>query len=444
VATELVHIPDMGSSDEIDVIEICVKPGDTIALDQSLIVLESAKASMEVPSTVAGRLLSLKVKTGDKVVSGSVIAEIETDAASVKSAPEKTSSEPATTQSNTSAATPPTSSPAPTTAATPALSATNTSLPEKSPAKTSTTSTDPLYAGPAVRKLARELGIELRDVKPGGPRNRITQEDVQRYVKHVVQQLAAGAATSATGSALPPPPSVDYSRYGQIDMIPMTRIDKITRDNMHRSWLHVPHVTQFDHADVTNLEEFRAQMKAEMDRRGIKLTPVAFLLKACANAIREQPRFNRALHTDGEHFVQRQYVHIGIAVDTPMGLMVPVVRDVDKKGLWEIASEVATLSGKARNGKLLPGEISGGCFTISSLGAIGGEGFTPIVNLPEVAILGVSRTRVGPVWDGTEFQPRKLMPLTLSYDHRVINGADAGRFLTFLTEEIGDIRRLLL
>lgn len=432
MAIALVHIPDLGSSDTVDIIELCVKPGDTITLDQSLIVLESAKASMEVPSTAAGKLVALTVNVGDKVTSGTVIAEIETTA-DQPAAPANTPAPmapPAPREASPSATphhTTPMTAPAPT--ATPAT------------ITTSSTDSTTLYAGPAVRKLARELGIELREVKASGPRQRITREDVRLYVKHIVQKSVTNAGA---GAGIPAVPAVDYTKYGECTLEPLSRIDKITRDNMHRAWLNVPHVTQFDRADVTDLEEFRAQMKQEMARRQIKLTPLAFLLKACANALREHPRFNRALHTDGEHFFQRQYIHIGIAVDTPMGLMVPVIREVDKKGLWEIASEVAQLSEKARQGKLLPGDISGGCFTISSLGAIGGEGFTPIVNTPEVAILGVSRTRIGPAWDGTAFIPRQLMPLTLSYDHRVLNGADAGRFLTFLVEEMGDIRRLLL
>lgn len=435
MATELVHIPDLGSSDAVDVIELCVKLGDMITLDQSLIVLESAKASMEVPSTAAGKLLALRVKAGDKVLSGAVIAEIET--ADAATSPQEPTAAAVTTPAATNTPTPATT-----------VSIANTTPPAVTPAAsvtaTTTEQTALLYAGPAVRKLARELGVELRDVKASGPRQRITHEDVRAYVKHVVQKLGTTGAVTSGGAGIPPVPPVDYAKYGDTTLEPLSRIDKITRDNMHRAWLNVPHVTQFDHADVTDLEEFREQMKPEIARRGIKLTPLAFLLKACANALREHSRFNRALHADGEHFFQRHYIHIGIAVDTPLGLMVPVIREVDKKGLWEIASEVAQLSEKARLGKLLPGDITGGCFTISSLGAIGGEGFTPIVNTPEVAILGVSKTKIGPVWDGSAFAPRKLMPLTLSYDHRVLNGADAGRFLTFLVEEIGDIRRLLL
>jgi pyruvate dehydrogenase E2 component (dihydrolipoamide acetyltransferase) len=436
VAKESVVIPDLGNADDVDVIELSVKPGDVVVVDQSLIVLESAKATMEVPSSVAGTVLALTVKVGDKVRSGTVIAEIET--AAVSAAAEKNLP-------------PQKAEPAPVAALSPkiekvtATAANNASPPANETAQSlSVAKTDAeIYAGPAVRQLARELGVELRDVQASGPRGRMTQDDVRRYVKHLVGKMAT-VGSAVQGSGIPPIPAVDFSKFGSIELLPMTRIDKITRDNMHRSWVNLPHVTQWDEADVTDLEEFRADMKADMEKRKIKLTPMAFLLKAAANALREYPKFNRSLHEDGEHFVQKSYVHIGIAVDTPMGLMVPVIRDVDKKGLWDLGAEVAQLSDKARNGKLMPADMQGGCFTISSLGTIGGNGFTPIINAPEVAILGVSKTQVKPVWNGKDFLPRKMLPLTLSYDHRVINGADAGRFFTFLVEEISDIRRLVL
>ena len=436
MAKESVVIPDLGNADDVDVIELSVKPGDVVVVDQSLIVLESAKATMEVPSSVAGTVLALTVKVGDKVRSGTVIAEIET--AAVSAAAEKNLP-------------PQKAEPAPVAALSPkiekvtATAANNASPPANETAQSlSVAKTDAeIYAGPAVRQLARELGVELRDVQASGPRGRMTQDDVRRYVKHLVGKMAT-VGSAVQGSGIPPIPAVDFSKFGSIELLPMTRIDKITRDNMHRSWVNLSHVTQWDEADVTDLEEFRADMKADMEKRKIKLTPMAFLLKAAANALREYPKFNRSLHEDGEHFVQKSYVHIGIAVDTPMGLMVPVIRDVDKKGLWDLGAEVAQLSDKARNGKLMPADMQGGCFTISSLGTIGGNGFTPIINAPEVAILGVSKTQVKPVWNGKDFLPRKMLPLTLSYDHRVINGADAGRFFTFLVEEISDIRRLVL
>lgn len=439
MAKESVVIPDLGNADDVDVIELSVKPGDVVVVDQSLIVLESAKATMEVPSSVAGTVIALTVKVGDKVASGAVIAEIET--AEQKTSGQKTAQqkviekkteEPKKEKQEAEKKSPVEKAPA-------------KDIPVESAVdkKSSAKSDAEIYAGPAVRQLARELGVELRDVQASGPRGRMTQDDVRRYVKHLVSKMATvGAAVQ--GGGIPPIPAVDFSKFGSVELLPMTRIDKITRDNMHRSWVNLPHVTQWDEADVTDLEDFRADMKADMEKRKIKLTPMAFLLKAAANALREYPRFNRSLHEDGNHFVQKHYIHIGIAVDTPMGLMVPVIRDVDKKGLWDLGAEVAQLSEKARSGKLMPGDMQGGCFTISSLGAIGGNGFTPIINAPEVAILGVSKTQTKPVWDGKGFAPRKLLPLTLSYDHRVINGADAGRFFTFLVDEMSDIRRLVL
>lgn len=436
MAKQSVSIPDLGTDDAVDVIELCVKPGDEVAVEQSLVVLESAKASMEVPSTVAGRVIALTVKVGDKVHSGTVIAEIETASSATTEAPA-----PAVVPVAEKTAAP--AAPAPVVEAAPVVAA---PLADSAPAVPPTAPKDGsvLYAGPAVRKLARELGVELRDVTGSGPRGRLTQDDVRRYVKQLVSKMASIGTAPAAGSGIPAIPPVDFAKFGAVETLPLTRIDKITRDNMHRSWLNVPHVTQWDEADITDLEDFRADMKADMEKRKIKLTPLAFLLKASANALREHPKFNRSLHSDGENFVQKQYIHIGIAVDTPMGLMVPVIRDVDKKGLWDLGAEIAQLSDKARNGKLMPADMQGGCFTISSLGALGGQGFTPIVNAPEVAILGVSKTQVKPVWDGAAFVPRKMLPLTLSYDHRVINGADAGRFFTFLVEEISDIRRLVL
>lgn len=434
MAKESVIIPDLGSDEAVDVIELSVKPGDTVKIDQSLIVLESAKASMEVPSPMAGRIIELTVKVGDKVNSGSVIAWVETGAVeSVAIEPQPTKAEPVAEKSTPA-------EPAPIKT----VPIEKTVVVETPVTKTDITKSDAeIYAGPAVRKLARELGVELRDISAGGPRGRVTKEDVQRYVKLLVHKVATASAATG-GSGIPAIPAIDFAKFGEISMLPMTRIDKITRDNMHRSWLNVPHVTQWDEADVTDLEEFRADMKSDMEKRKIKLTPLAFLLKASANALREHPKFNRSLHSDGENFVQKKYIHIGVAVDTPMGLMVPVIRDVDKKALWDIGAEIAVLSDKARNGKLMPMDMQGGCFTISSLGAMGGQGFTPIVNAPEVAILGVSKTQVKPVWNGKEFLPRKMLPLTLSYDHRVLNGADAGRFFTFLVEEVSDIRRLVL
>jgi pyruvate dehydrogenase E2 component (dihydrolipoamide acetyltransferase) len=299
-----------------------------------------------------------------------------------------------------------------------------------------------IYAGPAVRKLAREFGIELGVVVGSGPRGRVVKEDLQQFVK---KSLSGESAVAATGGAgIPAVPEVDFAKFGPVEVTQRSKLDKLTAANMQRSWLNVPHVTQFDDADITELEEFRAGLKAEAERRGTRLTPMPFLLKACAVALRDNPKLNSSLARGGVELVYKQYIHIGMAVDTPAGLVVPVIRDVDKKTIWELAEEVLTMAGKARDRKLMPADMQGGCFTISSLGNIGGTGFTPIVNAPEVGILGVSKAALKPVWDGQAFAPRKLLPLALSYDHRVVNGGDAGRFLSQLVELMGDIRRLVM
>jgi pyruvate dehydrogenase E2 component (dihydrolipoamide acetyltransferase) len=292
-----------------------------------------------------------------------------------------------------------------------------------------------------VRKLARELGVDLGKVTGSGPRERVLKEDVQSFVQRA---LSGKAAAVSSGSGIPAVPEVDFSAFGEIEAVARTKLDKLTAANMQRSWLNVPHVTQFDDADITELEEFRKSLKAEAEQRGTKLTPMPFLLKACAIALRDNPKFSASLSADGENLIYKRYIHIGMAVDTPVGLMVPVIRDVDQKTLWQLAEEVLEMAEKARERKLKPAEMQCGCFTISSLGGIGGNGFSPIVNTPEVGILGVSRASVKPVWDGQAFQPRTLLPLSLSYDHRVINGGDAGRFCTQLVGLLGDIRRLLL
>ena len=290
-----------------------------------------------------------------------------------------------------------------------------------------------------MRKLARQLGVDLAVVKPTGQRGRIIKEDVHAYVK---QQLKSPAGGATSGSTIPEIPAVDWAQFGDVDVQPMSRIGKVTAANMSRNWLNVPHVTQFDNADVTDLEEYRAGLKPESIERGIKMTPLAFLLRASALALKENPKFNTALHQNGSDLVERKYFHISVAVDTPLGLMVPVIRDVDKKDIWELASDLSSLAGKAKEGKLSPKEMQGASFTISSLGAIGGTGFTPIVPAPQVGIMGVSKTSIQPVWDGNGFVPRKLMPLALSYDHRVVNGADAGKFMTCFTEVLADIERI--
>ena len=298
-----------------------------------------------------------------------------------------------------------------------------------------------IYAGPAVRKLARELGVQLVRVDGTGPQGRVLKEDLQQFVRKVIRE-PVGAVTGGTG--IPSVPEIDFSKFGEVEVTPRTKLDKLTAINMHRSWVNVPHVTQFDEADITDLEEFRAGLKAEAEQRSTRITPLPFLLKACALALRDNPKINSSLARGGEDLVHKKYIHIGVAVDTPAGLMVPVIRDVDRKTIWELAQEVAELASRARDRKLLPAEMQGGCFTVSSLGNIGGNGFTPIVNTPEVAILGVSKAAIKPLWNGAEFAPRTMLPVALSYDHRVVNGGDGGRFLTRIVSLLSDIRQLSL
>ena len=421
-----VEVPDIGTDDAVDVIELCVKPGDEVAEGDSLVVLESDKASMEVPSARAGKVIRMLVKEGAAVREGDPLVLLE----SARDEPVEVSAGGDSPAASTES-TPVDDS----VAQAPATAGAATSQPA------ARDSDDTLvYAGPAVRKLARELGVDLAKVTGSGPRERVLKEDVQGFVQRA---LSGKAPVAAVGAGLPTVPDVDFSAFGAVETVPRTKLDKLTAANMQRSWLNVPHVTQFDDADITDLEAFRKSMKGEAEQRGTRLTPMPFLLKACATALRDNPKFNASVTADGESLVYKHYVHIGMAVDTPVGLMVPVIRDVDRKSIWELADEVVELAEKARERKLKPAEMQGGCFTISSLGNIGGNGFSPIVNTPEVGILGVSRAAVKPVWDGQAFQPRTLLPLSLSYDHRVINGGDAGRFCTQLVTLLGDIRRLL-
>ncbi len=424
-AREMILVPDVGSSDGIDVIEVCVAVGDVVSEGDSLVVLESDKASMEVPSPYSGTITKIVMKVGDSAKLGAEIAEIEREVAAAVSEVKPAVEAPAPAKGA--------AAPAPATAA---------AAPATKPAATVTSHAD-VYAGPAVRKLAREFGLELEQLTGTGPRGRILKEDVQQYVKDLAKGNVKGAATGG-GSALPAIPDVDFSQFGEIDTQPLTKLHKLTAANMHRSWVNLPHVTQFDDVDISELEDFRAGLKREAEQRGVKLTPLPFLLKAAAVALQAHPKFNASLSADGENMVYKKYIHIGIAVDTPAGLVVPVIRDVDKKSLWDLAAESAELANKAKNRKLKPAEMQGGCFTISSLGSIGGTGFTPIINAPEVAIMGVSKLAIKPHWNGTEFVPRKMLPVSLSYDHRAINGVDAGQFFTFMGMALADIRRLLL
>lgn len=422
---ETIMIPDLGTGDAVEVIEVCVAAGDRVAEGDSIVVLESDKASMEVPSPKAGVVRALKVKVGDKVVQGAPLMELQAEGASPATAAEAT----------------PAAAAAPAATSVPVISPAPAAVAPPSRDLAAPTSASEVYAGPAVRKLAREMGIDLLRVPGSGPRGRIQKDDVKRFVKELME--GRGPAPVG-GSGIPPIPPFDAAEFGEVDLQPLSKLHKLTAANMQRAWLNVPHVTQFDDADITDLEDFRNSLKGEAEKRGVRLTPLPFLLKACALTLKAHPKFNASLHSDGEQIVYKKYVHIGIAVDTPAGLVVPVIRDVDKKSIWELASESAELAAKARDRKLKPSDMQGGCFSISSLGNIGGLGFTPIINAPEVAILAVSRLTVKPQWDGKQFVPRKMLPLSLSYDHRAVNGADAGRFFTQLNELLADIRRLVL
>ncbi|WP_163558595.1 pyruvate dehydrogenase complex dihydrolipoyllysine-residue acetyltransferase [Halomonas sp. NO4] len=429
-----IRVPDLSGSSDVPIIEIAVSAGDEVDEEDPLITLESDKASMDVPSPYKGKLLELTVQEGDTVSEGDLIGYIEVAGApaAAKPAPAKQPEQPAEAPKAEKAAPTPAGRPSP----------------EAQMAAEKPRSGKLVHAGPAVRMLARELGVDLALVTPSGPKERVLKEDVHAYVKQVMagkaQAPAQAAAPAAGGSGIPPIPDQDFSQFGEVEEKPMGRLMKMGATNLHRSWVNLPHVTQFDEADITELEAFRKSMKAEAEAQGAKLTPLPFLIKACAFALRKFPQFNVSLKADGETVVWKKYVHIGVAVDTPDGLMVPVIRDADKKSLIELAKESVELAGKAQAKKLKREEMSGGCFTISSLGSIGGTAFTPIVNAPEVAILGISKAQMKPVWDGADFAPRLMMPLCLSYDHRAVNGADAARFTAFLAAALSDIRRLLM
>ncbi|WP_330208112.1 MULTISPECIES: dihydrolipoyllysine-residue acetyltransferase [Pseudomonas] len=428
-----IHVPDIGSSGKAKIIELLVKVGDTVEADQSLITLESDKASMEIPSPAAGVVESIAVKLEDEVGTGDFILKLKVAGASAPAAaPAPAAAAPAAKAEAAPAAAAP--APAAKAEAAPAPAA----APAPSGAK--------VHAGPAVRQLAREFGVELSAVTASGPHGRVLKEDVQVYVKSMMQKAkeapAAGAATG--GSGIPPIRTVDFSRFGEIEEVPMTRLMQIGAAGLHASWLNIPHVTQFDQADITDLEAFRVAQKAVAEKAGVKLTVLPLLLKACAHLLKELPDFNSSLAPSGKAIIRKKYVHIGFAVDTPDGLLVPVIKNVDQKSLLQLAAEAAALAAKARDKKLTPDDMQGACFTISSLGHIGGTGFTPIVNAPEVAILGVSKATIQPVWDGKAFQPKLMLPLSLSYDHRVINGAAAARFTQRLSQLLNDIRTILL
>jgi pyruvate dehydrogenase E2 component (dihydrolipoamide acetyltransferase) len=444
-ATIEVRVPDIGDFDQVAVIEVMIKPGDSIKAEQSLITVESDKASMEIPSSHAGVVKEVRVKLGDKVGEGSVVALLEAGASAAAPAVSPPAAAPP-------AAASPAPAPAPATFSTPVERQSPTSA---LPTDDSAGSTAPLpHASPSIRKLARELGVPLAEVRGSGPKGRITQGDVQDFVKGVMSgnvQTAAqkarapAAAAAAAGGGLPGLlawPQVDFAKFGAIERKDRPRIKKISAANLHRNWVMIPHVTNHDDADITELEAFRVQTNKENEKSGVKVTMLAFLIKACVAALKQFPEFNASL--DGEQLVLKKYFHIGFAADTPSGLMVPVIKDADRKGVMQLSQEMSELAAKARDGKLSPAEMSGACFTISSLGGIGGRYFTPIINAPEVAILGVCRSSIEPRWNGEKFKPRLILPLSLSWDHRVIDGAAAARFNVYLSQILADFRRIVL
>ena len=425
-----VNVPDIGG-DEVEVTEIMVKVGDTVTEEQSLISVEGDKAAMEVPAPFAGKVLEIKVAQGDKVSTGSLIMTFEVAGSAPVAAPVQAAAPAA-----------PVAAPV----ASQALTA-QTSAPAAK--EDFVENSAYAHASPVIRRMARELGVNLANVKGTGRKNRVVKEDVQNYIKAVIKQVESGAVKTAAGGGelnLLAWPKVDFSKFGETEVKPLSRIQKISGANLHRNWVKIPHVTQWDDADITELEAFRkAQNAAEAKKdSGMKITPLVFIMKAVAKALEAFPTFNSSLSEDGESLILKKYVNVGIAVDTPNGLVVPVFKDVNKKGIHELSDELKEISKKARGGKLTAADMQGGCFTISSLGGIGGTAFTPIVNAPEVAILGVSKSDMKPVWNGKEFEPRLMLPLSLSYDHRVIDGADGARFITYLNSCLSDIRTLVL
>ena len=426
MSTVEIKVPDIGGHDNVDVIAVEVKAGDTISLDQTLITLETDKATMDVPADAAGVVKEVKIKVGDKVSEGSVILTVEATGA----AAETPKAEAAPTPAPAAAPAPATPQPAP---ATPVASPA-TAINEASFSKA--------HAGPSTRKLARELGVDLGSVKGSGAKGRITADDVKAFVKGALQKGVGGGASLGGGLDLLPWPKVDFSKFGEVEVKELSRIKKISGQNLSRNWVVIPHVTVNEDADLTDLEAFRKQLNKEWEKAGIKVSPLAFIIKASVAALKAFPEFNASL--DGDNLILKKYYNIGFAADTPNGLVVPVIKDVDKKGLQEICQELAELSKKAREGKLKPQEMQGACFTISSLGGIGGTGFTPIVNAPEVAILGVCKSQMKPIWNGNTFEPRLICPLSLSFDHRVIDGAAGMRFTVYLANLLKDFRRVLL
>ena len=440
--TKEIVVPDIGDFDKVEIIELLVSEGDTIAAEDSLITVESDKASMEIPSSDSGVVKEVKVKLGDYVKEGSVILILET----TQSAEVPTSTTaPAETQveSVDSADKEPAES-----ASKPANQKSKPAKPAPAVKQSPTANIDEVsfskaYASPSLRRFARELGVDLGKVSGSGRKGRILKQDIKDFVKQSIQH-SSPAPASGTALGVAPMPEVDFSQWGEVETVALSKINKLTGEFLHRNWVTIPHVTQYDEADITEMETFRKQMGNELKDQGVKITPLAFIMKAVVAALKAYPRFNSSLDSSKQNLIQKNYYHIGVAVDTPDGLVVPVIRDADQKSLVEISQEIRELAVKARDKKLKPSDMQGGCFSISSLGGIGGTKFTPIINAPEVAILGVSRSKMQPVWNGNEFEPRLMLPLSLSYDHRVIDGADGARFTSYLSKMLSDIRRLLL
>lgn len=430
-----VRIPDIGNFDSIDVIEVLAKEGDIVKAEDALITLESEKSTMDIPAPWSGKVTAVRTKVGEKVSEGSLILlmEVSEEGKAPAAKPVAAAPQPATPATAAAVAVEPIKATAPAVPAAPVAPAPLADTGENTK----------VHGSPSVRAFARELGVNLALINGSGPKRRILKEDVQAFVKAELSRPRGGAA-GGTGLAVLEMPQVDFAKFGAIEVRPLSKIKKISGANLHRNWVTAPHVTQHEEADITELEAFRKAMSDEAQKQGIRLTLPAFLIKAVAAALKTHPNFNTSLSADGESLVFKQYIHIGMAVDTPDGLVVPVIRNADQKGVLDLARELMTMSQKARDKKLTPGEMQGGSISISSLGGIGGSFFTPIINLPEVAVLGISRATIKPVWNGKEFVPRLMLPMSLSYDHRVIDGAQGARFITDLSQMLADVRRLLL
>ena len=438
-----VLVPDIGDFENVPIIEILVKAGDTVKHEDSLVTLESDKATMEVPAPFGGVVKQMKVKVGDKVSEGSPILSLEiSDAAAPAQKRADVGTRPQAPEKQAEVIPEPANKPEPVAVA-PAPPPAPPAAPKAAIDEAAFASA---HASPGVRRFARELGVDLGTVTGSGPKGRVLKEDIQAFVKGAISRADAPIAAGGAGLALGLPawPAVDFSKFGAVETQPLSRIKKISGPFLHRNWVHIAHVTQHDEADITELEAFRKDMADEAQTQGVKLTPLAFIMKAVVAALKKYPEFNSSLAPAGDALIIKRYYHIGVAVDTPGGLMVPVIRDVDQKGVVQLAKELADASAKARDGKLSPNDMQGGCFSISSLGGIGGGHFTPIINAPEVAILGVSRSVTKPVWNGKEFRPRLMLPLSLSYDHRVVDGAQGARFISYLSAVLSDFRRVLL